>query len=84
RGEARGVFHATDGGECTWFEFACAIRDGLGYECDVQPCTTDEFPRPAPRPAYSVLDVSGTEEVVGPMPGWRANLAKVLGRLEAY
>ena len=84
RGEARGVFHATDGGECTWFEFACAIRDGLGHACDVQPCTTEEFPRPAPRPAYSVLDVSWTEEVVGPMPGWRANLAKVLDRLEAY
>lgn len=84
RGGARGVFHATDGGECTWYEFACAIRDGLGHSCDIRPCTTDEFPRPAPRPAYSVLDVSGTEEVVGPMPGWRANLAKVLPRLEAY
>lgn len=84
RGEARGVFHGTDGGECTWFEFACAIRDGLGHACDVQPCTTDEFPRPASRPAYSVLDVSATEEVVGPMPGWRANLSKVLPRLEAY
>ncbi|MEL6795615.1 MAG: dTDP-4-dehydrorhamnose reductase [Planctomycetota bacterium] len=84
RGDARGVFHGTDGGECTWFEYACAIRDGLGHACDVQPCRTDEFPRPAPRPAYSVLDVSGTEEVVGPMPGWRANLARVLPRLEAY
>jgi dTDP-4-dehydrorhamnose reductase len=84
RGGAKGVFHATDGGDCTWFEFACAVRDGLGHACAIAPCTTDEFPRPAPRPAYSVLDVSGTEEVVGPMPGWRANLARVLDRLEAY
>lgn len=84
RGQAKGVFHATDGGECTWFDFACAIRDGLGHSCALSPCTTDEFPRPAPRPAYSVLDVSGTEEVVGAMPGWQANLAKVLPRLEAY
>ncbi|MEO1584925.1 MAG: dTDP-4-dehydrorhamnose reductase [Planctomycetota bacterium] len=83
-GEARGVFHATDGGECTWYEFACAIRDGLGHECAIEPCTTDEFPRPAARPAYSVLDVSKTEEAVGPMPGWRANLAAVLDRLEAF
>ncbi len=84
RGDARGVFHATDGGECTWFEFACAIRDGLGHACEISPCTTAEFPRPAPRPAYSVLDVSGTEAVTGAMPGWRVNLAKVLPRLEAY
>lgn len=84
RGDARGVFHATDGGECTWYEFACAIRDGLGHACEIAPCTTDEFPRPAPRPAYSVLNVRETEEVVGEMPGWRANLGKVLPRLEAY
>lgn len=81
---ASGTYHATDGGECTWFELACAVRDGLGHECEVSPCATDEFPRPAPRPAYSVLDVSKTEEVVGSMPGWRANLAGVLDRLETY
>ncbi len=84
RGKASGTFHVTDGGECTWYELACAVRDGLGHECAIKPCTTEEFPRPAPRPAYSVLDVSTTEDSVGKMPGWRSNLAGVLERLETY
>ncbi|MEM9165698.1 MAG: dTDP-4-dehydrorhamnose reductase [Planctomycetota bacterium] len=78
----RGTHHVTDGGECTWFDLACAVRDGLGHTCNITPCTTDEFPRPAPRPAYSVLDLTETERAVGGMPGWRENLAAVLPRLE--
>ncbi|MHC4994418.1 MAG: dTDP-4-dehydrorhamnose reductase [Planctomycetota bacterium] len=74
----RGIFHVTDGGECTWHEFAREIARLTGATCDVQPCTTDEFPRPAPRPTYSVLDLSKTEASVGAMPDWRENLAAVL------
>jgi dTDP-4-dehydrorhamnose reductase len=84
RAGARGVMHLTDGGECTWHELACAVRDGLGHTCDIAPCTTAEFPRPAPRPAYSVLDVSSTEAILGPMPGWRVNLAHDLNDLEPF
>lgn len=79
---ASGTFHVTDGGECTWFDFTVAIAGKLGRTCDVQPCTTAEFPRPAPRPAYSVLDLSKTEGLLGAMPDWRDNLASVLARLE--
>lgn len=79
-GEARGTFHATDGGECTWFEFAREIAARVAPRCRVSPCTTAEFPRPAPRPAYSVLDLSGTEARLGAMPDWRENLASVLAR----
>ncbi len=62
----RGTFHITDEGQCSWYEFACAIRDTIGAKCAISPCTTDEFPRPAPRPAYSVLDLSKTTEILGP------------------
>ena len=79
---ATGTFHVTDGGECTWYEFTVAIAQILGRTCTIQPCTTAEFPRPAPRPAYSVLDLSKTEALLGPMPDWRENLASVLARLE--
>jgi len=77
-----GTFHVADGGECTWYEFTVAIARGLGRTCVIEPCTTAEFPRPAPRPAYSVLDLGKTEALLGPMPDWRANLADVLARLE--
>ncbi len=77
-----GTFHVTDGGECSWHEFACEIARLAGHVCDIQPCTSDEFPRPAKRPAYSVLDLSQTEQAIGPMPDWRHNLAHVLRQLE--
>jgi dTDP-4-dehydrorhamnose reductase len=79
---ATGTFHVTDGGECTWYEFTVAIAEMLGRTCTILPCTTAEFPRPAPRPAYSVLDLGKSEALLGPMPDWRENLASVLARLE--
>lgn len=82
RSEARGAFHVTDGGECTWFEFAREIASAVSSRCRVEPCTTAEFPRPAKRPAYSVLDLSETERRVGAMPEWRESLAGVLARAE--
>ena len=79
---ARGIHHATDAGECTWFDLASAIVSGLRLPAIVEPCTSAEFPRPAVRPAYSVLDISKTEALIGPLPEWRETLADVLGRLE--
>jgi len=78
---SRGVAHVSDGGECTWFELATAVMAGLKLECRVEPCTSREMPRPAPRPGYSVLDLSATERVLGPSRGWRDNLADVLARI---
>jgi dTDP-4-dehydrorhamnose reductase len=73
-----GTFHVTDGGECSWHAFASEIARIIGSHCDVQPCTTAEFPRPAKRPAYSVLDLSRTEAVLGASRPWQENLAAVL------
>lgn len=79
---ARGTLHVTDGGECTWFDFATEIVRLSGHACSVDPCTTAEFLRPAPRPPYSVLDLTATERLLGPMPDWRDNLRDVCARLE--
>lgn len=79
---ARGVFHVTDGGQCTWFEFAGQIARHMDPQASVLPCTTAELGRPAQRPAYSVLDLEQTEALLGPMPDWKENLAKVMERLE--
>ncbi|MEM6551942.1 MAG: dTDP-4-dehydrorhamnose reductase [Planctomycetota bacterium] len=80
---ATGHHHITDGGECTWHEFTQAIADILGNSCDIQPCTSDQYPLPAKRPAYSVLDLSKTETLIGPPPHWRDNLIAVLNTVKA-
>jgi dTDP-4-dehydrorhamnose reductase len=83
---ARGTLHVTDGGECTWFEFATEIVRLSGHACTVEPRSTEqytaEYPRPAKRPPYSVLDLAPTEALVGAMTPWQENLADVMKRLE--
>jgi dTDP-4-dehydrorhamnose reductase len=71
--ERLGVFHVAAGGECSWFQFAREIVEHGGEQCEVSPCTTDEFPRPAPRPAYSVLR---SERGAPELPHWRQGLAE--------
>ena len=51
-----GVYHCTGEGICSWYDFACKIVEYSGIQATVDPCTTQEFPRPAKRPAYSALD----------------------------
>jgi len=58
-----GTFHATSEGEASWYEFACQVFEILDMDVDIQPCTTAEFPRPAPRPARSLLENARLKEV---------------------
>ncbi len=81
-GGADGTWHVTDAGECTWFDFATEIAARTNPECRVRPCSTADMPRPARRPAYSVLDIAATVARLGPMPHWTENLASVLDRME--
>lgn len=77
---ARGTLHVTDGGECTWYGLAKHVVERVRPDggCVVSPCTSDEYPRPAKRPAYSVLDLAPAEALVGPMPDWRDNVDAAL------
>lgn len=72
---ARGVVHYADAEECSWYEFARAIAP----EFTIRPVTSDEFPRPARRPAYSVLSTDRYESLTGVTPdSWREGLREYL------
>lgn len=80
-----GIFHVTNSGNCTWFDLACAIvEEGVRLgripkTVSVTPVTSSEFPRPARRPANSVLDASRFAAVAGkPLPPWRDALVRYL------
>lgn len=77
-----GFFHGTDGGQTTWYGLARHMADRLGYTGSLRPCSSAEFPRAAQRPAYSVLDLSRTEELLGPREPWTACVDRVLVELE--
>jgi len=67
-----GVFHCTSEGQCSWFDFAKEIVSASGINVDVVPCTTEEFPRPAPRPHFSVLENARFKEMgINIMPEWK-------------
>jgi dTDP-4-dehydrorhamnose reductase len=71
-----GVFHAAAAGWCSWYELAVEVFDRAGASCRVRPTTTERFPRPARRPAYSVL---GTERDDGPvLPPWQEGVEAYL------
>ncbi len=87
---AKGVHHWTDSGAASWYDFAVAIQEEalavglLTRAVPVIPITTADFPTPARRPAYSVLDKSSAVALVGaPAPHWRVNLRKMLGVIKA-
>ncbi|MBK5307371.1 MAG: dTDP-4-dehydrorhamnose reductase [Frankiaceae bacterium] len=73
-----GTLHATNRGDTTWHGFTKAIFEELGADPDrVLPTTSDAFPRPAPRPAYSVLSPRAWDEAgLPPLQDWRAALAE--------
>ena len=78
-----GIYHATSAGKCSWFDFATAIIASAGLSGAVEPTTSDKFPRPAPRPAWSVLGHDAHEALgiagIGPWDErWQTASAEVL------
>jgi len=74
-----GLYHCTSQGECSWYEFACTIFEQLGMRVECTPCTSEEFPTRARRPAYSALDNRKLEETgLNRMNSWEENLRRYL------
>jgi dTDP-4-dehydrorhamnose reductase len=77
--DARGVYHLVNAGTATWWELARAAVDAWGRpDLPIEKITTDAFPRPAPRPAWSVLDAGKAEALGVHMPPWREGLRAYL------
>ncbi len=77
-----GTYHFSNQGVCSWYDFTIAIRDIAGQQCNVRPCSSEEFPSPVKRPHYSVLDKSLTEETFNyRIPYWRDSLTECMKRM---
>jgi dTDP-4-dehydrorhamnose reductase len=81
RGEP-GLYHAACEGSCSWFEFAGAVLEALDLgQVELTPCSTEQYPTPARRPAYSVFDCSRLTALRGrPLAPWRSALQEYLAR----
>lgn len=78
-----GIYHYTDEGEVSWYEFAKAICELSGNRCDISPCTSEEYPSKAQRPHYSVLDKTKVKAVFGvEVPCWLDSLKACLERMQ--
>jgi dTDP-4-dehydrorhamnose reductase len=78
REDASGIVHATNAGDCSWFEFAQAIVARAGFRTEVRPVSTQQMARPAPRPAYSVLSAASLHRLGIVMPPWQNALERYL------
>lgn len=80
-----GIYHYSNEGVCSWFDFAKAIAENAGNSsCDIQPCHSGEFPSKVVRPSYSVLDKSRFKETFGlKVPYWTESLKKCINNLKS-
>lgn len=78
-----GIYHYSNSGPTTWYGFAQEIASNLKTACEVRPISTAEYPTPAARPAYSVLDTHKIVSVFGvAIPDWKSSLEKCMEKLK--
>lgn len=78
-----GIYHFSNEGVCSWFDFAKAICEMSGNTCDILPCHSDEFPSPVARPHFSVLDKTKIKQTFGiRIPYWTDSLKLCIEEIE--
>lgn len=78
----KGIYHFSNEGEISWYDFAVAIRDLQGLDCTINAITTDQYPTPARRPKYSLLDKTKIKQQFGlAVPFWEDSLKDMLNKL---
>lgn len=78
-----GIYHYSNEGEISWYDFAIAIRELQGLDCKINPIPTTQYPTPAKRPKYSLLDKSKIKRTFKvEVPNWKDSLERMLKELE--
>lgn len=78
-----GIYNFSNEGVITWYEFAVAIKEIINSACEVKPITTSEYPTPAKRPAYSVLNKSKIQNVFGiQLKDWKESLKICITKMQ--
>ncbi len=78
-----GIYHYSNEGVCSWYDFAVEIVELAGLDCKVVPVTTDRYPLPARRPPYSVLNKGKIKSAFSlEIPHWKSSLRKILVKLQ--
>ena len=78
-----GIYHFSNEGVCSWYDFAKTICEMSGNTCDIQPCYSEEFPSPVERPHFSVLDKTKIKSTFGmTVPYWTDSLKTCIAQLE--
>lgn len=77
--DRQGIYHYSNEGVCSWYDFAVEICRICGNACDIRPCHSEEFPSKVKRPNYSVLDKTKVKNTFGVnIPNWKDSLKKSL------
>ena len=77
-----GVYHFSNEGVCSWYDFAREIATAMGHTCQINPCHSSEFPSKVTRPPYSVLDKTKIKRTFGvDIPHWRESMIYCLKRI---
>ncbi|MBR4402105.1 MAG: dTDP-4-dehydrorhamnose reductase [Flavobacteriales bacterium] len=81
---SEGVYHYVGGGDCSWYEFAQEVAHMAGNDrCEIQPCTTSEYPTAAHRPQYSVLSTGKIEKAFDiEIPYWKDSLGRCIEKIQ--
>ena len=80
----QGIYHYSNEGVCSWYDFAVAINNACGNNCRIAPCHSDEFPSPVRRPHYSVLDKTKLKRTFGlKVPYWHTSMLRCIDEIEA-
>lgn len=76
------IYHFSNEGVCSWYDFAVAINEASGHVCNIKPCHSIEFPSKVKRPSYSVLDKSKIKNNLRlQIPDWNVSMHKCISRL---